>query len=148
MDNNSVVQPWLSALSFKQQTVLLAAFRGCDGQPKNDPSEIFARRMRSTILKDADPSTSFHALMQLHPSLENGYRKEVDDFFIHNSPGHYPVHWLLHMLHAAEIVAYHCPDLSVRSYWAYFYHTGVTSLHFNPETPKQLDIRLADKIKG
>lgn len=35
----SVVKLWVSELSFKQQTVLLSALRGCDGRSKKDISK-------------------------------------------------------------------------------------------------------------
>lgn len=56
----SVVQDWLSELSMKQQTVLLAAFRGCDGLSKHDPSKHFTKIMRGSILKNADNSSTFY----------------------------------------------------------------------------------------
>ena len=80
----SVVQEWLSGLSWKQQTVLLASFRGCDGAPKNDLSKTFTRFMRATLLKNADPRSTFYG-----PAvrLTDETRADIDDFFIDCSRG-------------------------------------------------------------
>ncbi len=72
----------------------------------------------------------------------------IDDFFIDCSRGsmdQYPVHWLLHLLQAAEIVAYKHPDKIIANYWLYFYSKGVEAMHLNPETEEQLDLRLQDR---
>lgn len=144
----SVVQDWLSDLTMKQQTVLLAAFRGCDGLPKTDPSKHFTKMMRATLLKNADPASTFYPPEN---ALTDPEVDLVDDFFIDCSRGgmdQYPVHWLLHLLQAAEIVGYKCPILAWKNYWKYFYETGVKAMHLNPETEGQLDERLKDRPGG
>ena len=140
----SVVQEWLSDLSWKQQTVLLASFRGCDGVPKNDQSKTFTRLMRATLLKNADARSTFYGPLV---SLTDETRAAIDDFFIDCSRGsldQYPVHWLMHLLQAAEIVGYKCPIQEAKNYWSCFYTTGVKALHLNPETEMQCDARLSD----
>jgi len=146
----SVVKEWVGKhCTWKQQTVLLASFRGCDGLPKHDPSKVFTKKMRSTLLKNADLNSTFMAECAF---VLNDLNKEpIDDFFIDCSSGSmdaYPVHWFLHLLQAAEIVAYKCPEKSIAEYWKYFYLCGIKAMHVNPETEEQLDIRLADKSQG
>jgi hypothetical protein len=141
----SVVKEWLAEhCSWKMQTVLLASFRGCDGLPKQDPSKAFTKRMRATLLHNADPNSTFYGGGAV---LDDEGRAPIDDFFIDCSRGSmdaYPVHWLLHLLQAAEIVAYKCPDERAARYWQYFYLTGVKAMHLNPETRAELDARLED----
>lgn len=141
----SVVRTWLEEnCTWKQQTVLLASFRGCDGLPKHDASKTFTRKMRTTLLNNADASSTF---MGDGVELSIGNKEQIDNFFIDCSIGSldaYPVHWLMHLLQAAEIVAYKCPIPSTSEYWKYFYLTGVNALHLNPETEEQLDSRLED----
>lgn len=143
----SVVKGWLGELcTLKQQTVVLAAFRGCDGVPKNDPSKQFTKNMRSSILINADINSTFYPGNVIELSSIN--KEAIDDFFIDCSRGGldaYPVHWLMHLLQAAEIVGYKCGNAPIAKYWMYFYLTGVNALHLNPETEEQLDTRLADK---
>ena len=146
---SSVVQDWVAEFcTWKQQTVLLASFRGCDGLPKHDQSKVFTKKMRRTLLKNADESSTFFSAVSVF-DLTPENREPIDDFFIDCSRGSmdaYPVHWFLHFLQAAEIIAYKCPFDSVRDYWAYFYTTGVKAMHLNPETESQLDERLADRV--
>ncbi len=142
----TVLQSWLAEnCSWKQQTVLLASFRGCDGLPKNDPSKEFTKMMRFTLLKNDDKDTTFFG-NEVILSLTN--KSSIDDFFIDCSRGNldaYPVHWLMHLLQAAEIIMYKASSEDYVNYWQYFYLTGVRALHLNPETEEQLDIRLKDK---
>jgi len=139
----SVVQEWINNLSWKQQTVLLAAFRGCDGLPKSDPSKRFTKQIREVILKNADPTSTF---------IESGLEYDlsyVKDFFIDCSRGGidaYPVHWMMHFLQAAEVIGYKHPDSKIRKYWLEFYLSGIRALHVNPESEKQLDQRLQDNM--
>ena len=131
----SVVQEWLTeCCSWKEQTVLLASLRGCDGSEKQDPSKVFARAMRTTLLKNADKLSMFYGRSA---ALKDEMRAEVDDFFIDCSRGNLDacqVSWLMHLLQAAEIVAYKCPHKEVADYWRYFNLSGVNALHINPES--------------
>jgi hypothetical protein len=143
----SVVQNWLNRLSWKQQTVLLASLRGCDGLGKNDPSKVFTKRMRATLLKNADTSSTFmpKGASDQGPYLSDEDKAAIDKFFYKEIDA-YPVHWLMHFLQAAEIVGYQCPDLFSAQYWWYFYKAGVKALHLNPETLEQMLTRLGDAL--
>lgn len=142
--NDSVVRRWLSdCCTWKQQTVLLSALRGCDGRPKSDPSNVFKKKMRFTLLKNADESTSFMESNDV--MLNEKTKKEINDFFT-GCLDSYPMHYFLHFLHAAEICAYKNPNGIVAEYWKYFYLCGVEAMHLNPETQEQLDTRLSDLV--
>jgi hypothetical protein len=135
-----VVQPWLSELTMKQQTVLLTSFRGCDGIRKDDYGKKFTRLMRATVLKNADVETTFF------PDTEYIAANELDEFF--TNMDHYPVHWFMHLLHAAEICGYKHPDKQTRLFWMRFYLRGTEELHVGMETEERLDSRLSDKFDG
>ncbi len=49
----TVLQPWVSALTMMQQTVLLTAVRGPDGVPKYGPTKMLLRWYRRCILLSA-----------------------------------------------------------------------------------------------
>lgn len=146
---SSVVQEWVAEnCSWKMQTVLLAAFRGCDGVPKHDISKVFTKNMRASLLKNADRDSGFYGTLGFAVTKEN--KKLIDGFFIDCSKGsldQYPVHWMMHLLQAAEIIGYKGPD-GLNDYWMYFYKAGVSALHLNPETEEQLDERLKDNLGG
>lgn len=140
--NESVVQEWVSDCTLKQQTVLLAAFRGCDGIPKGDVTKTFAKAMRASILKNADPTTGFYGGVDLEKD-----KVSITIFFDHGHLDQYPVHWLLHLMHAAEIISYKGAS-PIKEYWSHFYLSAVKAFHLNPETEQQLDARLSDADAG
>lgn len=133
----SVVRPWLSKLSFKQQTVLLTALRGVDGKEKQDASKPFCKAMRMTILQNASPGLG--TFMQFTISAEDvlKFSENID---------HYPVHWILHFIHAAEIIGYHCPYPQLAHWWMNFYRIMVDAMHLRPEPLEALEERLADMV--
>jgi len=120
------------------QTVLLTSFRGCDGVYKNDYGKNYTRIMRATVLKNADPSSTFFPADEAQHWAGEGLSAFFTDM------DHYPVHWFMHLLHASEIVGYKHPDAMYRDFWLRFYLRGVHELHLNIETEKQLDYRLRD----
>lgn len=130
-----VVRDWIRDLPWKQQTVLLSAIRGCDGAPKHDESKSFVRPLRGIILKNAEPDNEDDTFME-HPSefSVTEFAHDLDD---------YPMHWLVHFIHAVEIVGYKHPYEEVREYWSHLYELICEEgFHMNIETEEQLDKRL------
>ena len=132
----SVVKSWISELTFKQQTVLLTAIRGCDGIGKEDVSKRFIRKYRETLLHNAVPGNPDSHFMTYDIS-------EADIHYFTKSMDHYPMHWLFHFLHAVEILGYKAPD-EYRGWWYRLYLKMVCALHLNPETESAMDTRLED----
>jgi hypothetical protein len=119
----SILQDWVSGLTFMQQSVLLTAIRGCDGLPKYHVSKFLLRWFRRCILYSAfqgkvmtDPFTKDggnflgvipapegHNLNDWSPldQMAKEYLKSVDEI---------PHHFHLHVVHAAEILGYKHPD--------------------------------------
>lgn len=136
----SILQDWVMNLGLRHQGVLLTAVRGCDTAPKNDPSKLFTRCYRSVVLNahcgDAKKAATF---IEDVPILELqqrffAFRKNLD---------HYPHHYVMHFIHAIEIVGYKHPDkMEVAPTWKYFYAELTNSLHVPMETEEQLDWRL------
>ena len=144
---NSVVQEWVSELTFQQQTVLLSAIRGPDGIKKVHPAKDLLRWYRRCILLN-----SFTGGIMTDPVQEGGgtfmgpsecaktgvvdleeYIKTVDEL---------PYHFQLHLVHAVEVLGYKHPDESIRLNWHCIYIQMVENLHMMPEEEKQLDARL------
>lgn len=133
----SVVQDWLSELSWKQQTVVLCIMRGCDGQPKDDVSKLIVRTIRSVILHNAGTENS--PFMQDRVTVDDvmKYSKDMDK---------YPVHFVMHICFACEIIGFKHPDPEIRDMFSEFYHIIVRALHLKPETEQECDIRLYDGV--
>lgn len=145
----SVLQEWVMELPLRFQGTLLTAVRGCDNEPKqwtatgfsDSPGRRITAYIRWCFMNPADP-------------------REVDipgAFFQSQPPspfrpsefGHLPQHWYAHIMHSLEIIAYHHPDVEIRSESAQLYRKMVNSLHLNYETGPQLYARLTeDRIEN
>lgn len=137
----TVVQSWLSNLSFRQQATVLSALRGCDGKSKHDPSKLLTRYFRGCILLPADPDH----LADPH----NNFMRPPDDVgayaaaFLKDIDA-YPLHWIMHFTHAAQILGYYHPDHDTKMFWGGLYAAIVHRLHLNTETYQQNEYRLRD----
>lgn len=148
---NSVLQPWVMELPFMQQTVLISAIRGPDGLPKNHASKECIRWFRRSILLSAFSGLPINDMYEagggsfMGPvSVTRSTDKILKSYFDHIDE--LPIHFHMHLLHAAEIVGYKHPIPSIREFWNEFYLKGVKYLHLEHETAERMDYRLADKI--
>lgn len=138
--SRSVVKEWLAErCTLKQQTVLLSALRGCDGIPKEDCTKQLTRALRGVLLHSANPSDEERTFM-----MPVNFEEARDRFLAH--PDHYPVHWLFHFAHAAEIVGYKHPSKDVRKVWSNMYWGICNALHVNMESEESMDWRLRDLL--
>lgn len=131
----SVVREWVSALPYKQQTVLLVSLRGYDGVGKGDPSKPLVKAMRATLLQNAVPTAPDFMQTSANLCTARAFFENVH---------HYPVHWVMHFAHAAQIVGYKHPDPVMRRWWHQIYLYVIEVLHVTPETEEQMDARLSD----
>lgn len=138
MENKSVLQDWMLDISFKQQTVVLTALRGCDGTAKYDPCKPFVKKLRSVVLKNASniKDTKF---MYNNISQEDITGMEWDE---------YPLHFVTHFMHAVEIVGYHHQDTETRNWFKELYLSMVDKLHLHPENKEECDYRLRDGVES
>lgn len=131
---HSVLKDWVFDLPFRMQSVLMAALRGCDTARKDDNSKFITRSIRALMLNNADPSNTF--------IVGNGIpEKQYVKAFLWDLDS-YPMHFIAHTMHAAEIVGYKHPDTDIRAWWRQFYIDLVKALHVNPEHEDQLNVRL------
>ncbi len=134
----SVLQDWVMELELRHQGVLLTAVRGCDTAPKNDPSKLFVRCLRETILNphcgDPKKAATFIEWVNGDELLRrfDAFRKNLD---------HYPHHYVMHLIHACEVIGYKSPKDDA-GYWRAFYVQLCLGLHMTPETEAELDHRL------
>lgn len=137
---NSYLRPWVQRLPLRYQGALLVATRGCDLTPKY-PLDSWERQLvaaiRFAVGFPADPrevDSEIGCFMQSSPPMD----MKVSAF------GHYPHHWVVHVMHACEIIGYRHPDVAVRGLWTELYTRFCTSLHVNPEQPDQLETRMTE----
>jgi hypothetical protein len=140
-----ILQPWVTELGLRHQGTLLTAIRGCDTSPKEDSSKALARSIRAAILNthcdDPRKAVSFieHVSEQELGLRMTAFRKNCD---------HYPHHYIMHVIHAVEIIAYKKRTEPQDVMWLQFYFDLCRGLHLPPETEEGLDSRLnADEMK-
>lgn len=132
----SILQPWVMNLGLRHQGVLMACVRGCDSVPKDDATKHLTRCMRATMLVSFDKKPS--SFIEHVDSGELGRRMTA----VLKNLDHYPIHYMMHIMHGSEIIGYKHPDCYVREQWYWFYIKLCKGFHVNPETEKQLDQRL------
>lgn len=139
---NSVLQPWVMQLGLRHQGVLLSACRGCDIAPRHDPSKLMQRLLRGAILEaHCGRAVKPVSYIVVEPDSATWWAT-MNSFSA--SWDHYPNHYVMHTIHAAEIIGYYGPVVTptFSDRWQLWYHRCANVLHLNPETKEQLDKRL------
>jgi hypothetical protein len=138
-----IMREWTEALTIRQQAVLIAAVRGCDGAPKDDPSKSVLWALRWEVLYPSEAGVDPHktrSFMGYTRTLSEDVRRFLA------SLDQYPFHFVMHVMHAAEIIGYKHPELEKRLGWKLIYEQIVCdNLHCRPETEDMLDERLEDR---
>lgn len=160
MQNQSVLQGWVTRIPFMQQSVLIAAMRGPDGVNKDHPSKKLCRYLRRCIVLSA-----FDKVALLHPGDQRGgsytgpsipvatdaWENAMQDGPVKaflDSIDSLPHHFTLHFIHAAEIIAYKHDDRRVSDFWRTTYYRFCHDMHMRPEGESALDARLNDDEKA
>lgn len=138
----SVLRDWVMELPLREQGTLLTAVRGCDLTPKF-PLDSLERRLVAAI------RYSF-----LNPADEREVDREPGTFMSRRIPdarsfkpstlGHYPQHWVAHVMHAVEVLGYRHPQINVRSEWHELYLVFCRSFHVPPESFDQFKLRMTE----
>lgn len=144
-NRQSVLQDWVMELPLREQGTLLTAVRGCDLAPKYAPDgsvmDTQERRLTAWIrwafMNPADPREVdiTGAFFQSRPP----------EPFKASAFGHYPLHWVSHVMHALEVIAYRHPDKLGISLSAHvMYLRFVDMLHLKPEIRDDMIRRLSE----
>lgn len=137
--NESVVQDWVCTLPFMQQALLMTAMRGPDGLPKYNTTKNIVRYIRGAVLKPAGQITgNDNTFMWINYGVFDQFRKEF-----YNSVDEYPIHFYMHLVHAAEVIAYGHPSLLISRAWYMFYAEACSGFHMNPESREEMYKRLS-----
>jgi len=132
------LRKWFCDLSWMQQGVLMSAFRNVDGAHQEGPYKILVRGVRAACIKSARSEGSFNARRPDHKKL----LEAASDFV--NYGNQLPLHFVTHLVHAAEVIGYTHPDKVTSFVWENIYITLVHSMHLNTETKDQFLRRLKD----
>lgn len=142
------VQPtWCLELPLQQQSVLLMGARGPDGIPKTHPCKDVQRAYRATVLvaarygrclrlgERADGFMALNHFRDTWPETIGRYYESIDQL---------PIHFVMHLLHGAQILGYKHPEQAFRQRWLEFYLLGCSEMHLYLESEMEMDDRLGD----
>lgn len=131
---SSVLQPWVEALSWKMQTVLIQSLRAPDSHFCPTVKKV-SRWLRSKVLQNADVK---HTFMKSNKQLPDN--KSLEDEL-----GYCTLHYATHLVYGLEIVAYFHGATEVRAKAMELYEDLVTdTLHLAVESREHCEMRLAD----
>lgn len=139
--SESVLYNWVHELSFQQQALLLTAMRGPDQNNKHNAAKCIVRYLRGIVIKPAG---------NWHGENDNDFMWGEYDYFkkymkeFWNDHDEYPHHFIMHLVHCAEVVGYKYLDPYVKNLWHEFYLKACESFHMEPESESQMDARLND----
>lgn len=143
-DGASVMRTWTHTLPRRHQGVLVTAIRGCDGAPKDDASKVLSCMIRRAILNPADPreTTKERGFFGMsHARL----KRDLLDFL--HSLDQYPLHYVMHLCHASEVIGYKHPEECYRQFFSLTYAMMVYKFHLRAESESEMDTRLTlDRI--
>lgn len=126
--SRSILQDWVMELPLREQGSLLAAVRGCDLTPKfplNSPERKLVAFVRWTFMVPADERE-----IDYQPGSFMSRVPPQD--FRPSSVGHYPLHWVMHVVHALEVIGFRHPDTIVADICCDLYVAFCLSFHVRP----------------
>lgn len=134
-----IIQDWVCGLGIRMQGTLMTGVRGCDTSPREGTDKTLARIFRGLIFNahcgDHRKAKSF---------IVHAEREEimhVMDAFI-RSHDHLPHHYIMHTIHAWQIIACFHPSYGISTAAHHFYSRMCRSMHMKPETVRELILRL------
>ncbi len=136
-----VLRPWVRDLPLRFQGVLVTAIRGCDGAPKEDSSKNLNRMIRRAVLNPADPRETLHTGGFFG---FNADRLEISLAEFFHSLDQYPLHYVMHLTHACEVIGYSHPDRHLAAFFDLAYRLFCHTLHLRPETKEMMVERLTE----
>lgn len=137
----SVLHNWVHELTFQMQALLLTAMRGPDENNKYNAAKAIIRYLRSAVIK---PAGDWHG--ENDNDFMWGDYSKFNDYAAAFWQDHdeYPHHFIMHLIHCAEVVGYKHPEKTTSNYWFTFYTNACDAFHMSPETEQEMDDRLND----
>lgn len=137
-----VQQEWTWTIPLRCQSLLMLATRGPDGCRKHDSAKVLLRQMRSVVLVPAFPGQPDSFMGDQRGLCE----WDIVELFA-DAHDEYPHHWLMHFIHAAEVIGQFHPDDAVRAFWWNVYTRMCHAFHMHPENLDELERRLGDPVE-
>ena len=119
----------------------MTGMRGPDGCNKHNAAKAIVRYLRGAICKPAwnwDGYNNNDFMWGDYSLFGNWMRSFFDD------PDGYPHHFIMHLIHCAEVIGYKHPDKGLALHWHRFYISACKAFHMKPEMENEMDARLND----
>ncbi len=139
--SETVLHAWVCNLTFQMQALLTTSMRGPDENNKYNAAKAIIRYLRGVILKPAGDWQG-HNDNDFMWGDYGAFEKYADEFW--QDHDEYPHHFIMHLIHCAEVVGYKHPEKKKAIFWKIFYRNACKSFHMMPETEKEMDARLND----
>jgi hypothetical protein len=140
----SVLQLWVEELPLRAQGTLLTGVRGRDLTPKpregDTPERVLVAFLRWAFLNPADPRE-----VDVPGAWFASAAKVAELNWKPSQLGHYPLHWVMHLMHSYEVVAYYHPHPAIAYTAEQIYRRLATSLHLEPERRDAMIERLTER---
>lgn len=139
-----VMREWTLRLPLRHQGVIVTGLRGCDGAGKEDASKALNCMIRRAVLNPADERETLKTggFFGFNPE-----RLLRDTLQLLHSIDQYPLHYITHLMHACQVIAFKHPDPTFRQFFMIVYAMMVHKFHLNQESIEDMDARLTtDRI--
>lgn len=136
----SVLQDWVMKLGLREQGTLMTAVRGCDLTPKlplDSQERTLTAFIRYSIMNAFD-------YREIDSEAGCFMQTRIPEDFRASNFGHYPLHYVMHLIHAMEIIGYRCPDGDRSRQAMHVYGKFVRSFHLFPESLSVMQERLSE----
>lgn len=145
MLHESVLHDWVQELPFQMQALLTTAMRGPDENNKFNAAKGVIRYLRSVVLKPAGEWNGKNNNDFMWGEYDK-FHQYANMFWADHDE--YPHHFIMHLVHCAEVVGYMHPVEEIRHIWLHFYGDATLAFHMNPETKAEMTTRLNDFGEG
>jgi hypothetical protein len=139
---DSIVREWVEKLPARMQGTLFTCVRGADDVERDDVIKELARKFRGVILYCHDPNPKTFSYPIDYENVTQLISILAEMKVIAKSHDHYPHHYLMHLIHCAEIVGYYHPHPVCKQVWNEFYDRMCHKMHMTPETEYDCRMRL------
>lgn len=139
--NESVLHDWVCELKFQMQALLLTAMRGPDENNKFNSAKSLIRYLRGVVIKPAGDWSGLNDNDFMWGDYSQ-FESYAEVFW--EDHDEYPHHFIMHLIHCAEVVGYKHSNKDVRDHWRHFYYCACQAFHMKAEWEVEMDKRLND----
>jgi len=134
---SSVLKPWVMAIPWKMQSILLSGLRAPD-YPTVVVKKI-CRWMRAESQNNADPSKGYMEPQSFDKDTVSRCMDELE---------YLPCHYVHHFADALAVIAYFHPESAIRDFADGVHaEVAVEIFHFRPESETEFKNRHRDKVE-